>query len=107
MESLQIAFGKRLRDIRRRMDMTQDNLAERSDMSIQYISDIERGKRNLSLASIETLAKALNMSVSDLFALEDFQIGVNEMRAMLIARIEESDEDSLRTFYAISRAIYG
>lgn len=107
MESLQIAFGKRLRDVRRRMDMTQENLAESSNMSTQYISDIERGKRNLSLASIETLAKALNMSVSDLFALEDFQIGVDEMKTMLIERIEESDEDKLRTFYAISRAIYG
>lgn len=33
-----------------------------------YIGDIERGRRNVSLANIEKLANALNISISDLFA---------------------------------------
>lgn len=107
METLQDAFGKRLRDIRRRMDMTQEKLADSADMSVQYISDIERGKRNPSLSSIETLARALDMSVSDLFDMEEFQIGAEEMKDKLVARIQQADEEKLRVFFAISRTILG
>lgn len=107
MVKVQDAFGKRLRDIRRRKDMTQEKLADLSGLSIQYIGEIERGKRNPSLTSIETLATALGMSVADLFDLEEFQITNEEMKARLIDQINRADDESLHLYFAISRAILG
>jgi transcriptional regulator with XRE-family HTH domain len=43
-------------------------LAERAGLHRTYIGDIERGARNLSLENIEKLSKALQISISDLFA---------------------------------------
>lgn len=107
MVKVQDAFGKRLREIRRRRDMTQERLAELSGLSIQYIGEIERGKRNPSLTSIETLASALDMSVADLFDLETFQVTNDEMKTKLIDQINRADDEQLRILYAISRAILG
>ena len=49
------------------MGYSQEVLAERSDLHRTYISDVERGARNLSLESITRLAQALDISVAALF----------------------------------------
>jgi transcriptional regulator with XRE-family HTH domain len=50
------------------MGISQEVLAEQAALHRTYISDIERGARNVSLDNIEKLAKALQISISDLFA---------------------------------------
>lgn len=48
------------------MGLTQERLGELTDLDRTYISGIERGKRNPSIAAIEQLAKALKVKTSDL-----------------------------------------
>lgn len=48
--------------IRTKRGLTQEQLAERSGFSQQYISDLERGKRNPTIVSIYELAQALGVS---------------------------------------------
>jgi CheY-like chemotaxis protein/DNA-binding Xre family transcriptional regulator len=52
---------------RGRRGISQEELAERAGLHRTYVSDIERGARNVSLESIEKLASALEISVSTLF----------------------------------------
>lgn len=61
-------FGKAIRQRRRGLDLSQEELAERAELHRTYISSIERGERNPSLENIEKLAKALDISISALFA---------------------------------------
>lgn len=61
-------FGKAIRRRRRELDLSQEHLAEISGLHRTYISSIERGHRNPSLENIENLTKALNISISALFA---------------------------------------
>ena len=61
-------FGKAIRRRRRELDLSQEQLAERAELHRTYISSIERGQRNPSLENIEKLAKALEISISALFA---------------------------------------
>jgi transcriptional regulator with XRE-family HTH domain len=59
-------FGDRIRELRSARVMTQEGLAELSGLSRQYIGDIERGVRNISLINIEKIAKAFSISLSEL-----------------------------------------
>ena len=59
-------LGKKVRELRKALGWTQENLEEYSGLDRTYISDIERGVRNPSLKSLEKLAKALKVKLSDL-----------------------------------------
>ena len=56
-------IGARIKAERNRMRLTQAQLAELVDLSVQYISQIERGVRHLSLEVIANIAVTLNASV--------------------------------------------
>jgi transcriptional regulator with XRE-family HTH domain len=50
------------------LNLSQEALGERADLHRTYVADIERGNRNVSLRNIQKLARALGVSLSDLFA---------------------------------------
>jgi transcriptional regulator with XRE-family HTH domain len=60
-------FGDAIRVSREEAGMTQEELADKARMHRTYLSDIERGSRNVSLINIERLATALTISISQLF----------------------------------------
>jgi CheY-like chemotaxis protein/DNA-binding XRE family transcriptional regulator len=60
-------FGTSVKSWRKKLGISQEKLAERADLHRTYVSDVERGARNLSLESITRMAAALNISVADLF----------------------------------------
>ena len=47
--------------------MSQEDLADLSGLSRQYIGDVERGTRNISLVNIEKIANAFEITLSQLF----------------------------------------
>ena len=59
-------FGLRVRDLRKTQNLSQESLAELSDLHRTYIGGIERGERNVSLENIYKIAKALNVKTSEL-----------------------------------------
>ena len=63
-------FGASVKGWRNRLGISQEELAERADLHRTYVSDVERGARNLSLENITRLADALNISVASLFPAE-------------------------------------
>jgi transcriptional regulator with XRE-family HTH domain len=65
--SLSIRFGDRIRELRHSNALSQEAFADLCGLDRTYISGIERGRRNPSLSAIEILARALNVSVGELF----------------------------------------
>lgn len=61
-------FGLAVRWRRHELNISQEEFADRANLHRTYISDIERGTRNVSLEGIEKLVDALEISVADLFA---------------------------------------
>jgi transcriptional regulator with XRE-family HTH domain len=60
--------GRNVRRIRVARDMTQEQFAERSGFSQQYISDLERGRRNPTIVSLYELAQALETTPIELLS---------------------------------------
>lgn len=64
---IKILVGRRVKELRKKMGVSQEELAYRIELDRTYISSIESGKRNISIVNIEKLAKAFNMTLKDFF----------------------------------------
>jgi transcriptional regulator with XRE-family HTH domain len=60
-------FGFAVKDRREALGLTQEEFAEKAGIHRTYLSDIERGTRNVSLINIERVALALSLKLSTLF----------------------------------------
>jgi transcriptional regulator with XRE-family HTH domain len=54
--------GRNFKRLRRQKGLTQEQFAERSGFSQQYVSDLERGLRNPTIVTLYELAQALGVS---------------------------------------------
>ena len=64
-------FGFAVKSRREELRLTQEELAGKAGIHRTYLSDVERGGRNLSLVNIERLAAALSLPMAELFRLVD------------------------------------
>lgn len=62
-------FGLAVRSRREALGLTQEAFADRAGIHRTYLSDIERGVRNVSLVNVERVALALELKISELFVL--------------------------------------
>jgi transcriptional regulator with XRE-family HTH domain len=67
-QSLEVTLGKRLRALRRRMDLTAVELARQAQVSVATVSKIENGVISTSLSTLDALAGALRVPIAELFA---------------------------------------
>lgn len=67
METLLEQIGDKIREIRKTQGMTLEDLANKADLDWSFVARIETGKAAPSLKSLYGIAKALNVSINDLF----------------------------------------
>ena len=110
--SVQVKLGTTVRAYRKRLGITQDELAWRSSMHRTYIADIERGARNVTLKSILNLAQALQVTVGNLLTSATAPAGASlrgggapgPSLSQDILLIEDSETDAAMTERAFRRA---
>jgi len=71
MTTLRQGFGRKLRALRKQAGLSQEKLAERAEISVDFLSLVERGVNAPSFETIERLAEALGVGVRELFEFED------------------------------------
>ena len=59
-------FGRRLRELRRERNLTQLQVALEFGIDRSFISDVERGRKAISLPFLEVIAISMNLSLSEL-----------------------------------------
>jgi transcriptional regulator with XRE-family HTH domain len=64
-----------IRDYRKAKHLSQEELADACELHRTYIGSIERGERNVTLSTLEVLAKALGVSVIELLTKRAVQNG--------------------------------
>ena len=65
--NLEKRLGAKIAYLRKTKRYSQEKLAEKSDISLVYIGDIERGGANPTLDKLKALANALEVEVMELF----------------------------------------
>ncbi|WP_435921785.1 helix-turn-helix domain-containing protein [Paenibacillus sp. DYY-L-2] len=100
------ALGRRLRQERHKMNLTQEKLAEKIEVSDAYIGQIERGERSLSLETLVKLANQLGVTVDyllhDSIEISDDQF-MNRLRQIMTGRTAKEKQlalDVLKLMFA-------
>ena len=67
MQEVQKRLGKRVADLRRKKGFSQEAFAHECGFHRSYMGAVERGEKNITLAMTNKIARALNISLSELF----------------------------------------
>ena len=67
-ENITVRFGLRLRKLRKQKGWTQVQMADALGIDRSYISDVERGKKNVSLPTMEVIALGFEISLAKLLS---------------------------------------
>ena len=67
-ENVTVRFGKRLRDLRKKKGWTQVQMADALGIDRSYLSDMENGKLNVCLPTLEVLAKGFGITMSQVIS---------------------------------------
>lgn len=62
------SVGKRIRELRIRKRLSQEQIALRAEITTAYLGQIERGEKNPTVKSVEQISNALGISLSELFS---------------------------------------
>jgi len=65
-ESARLIFAENMRKLRRERGLSQEDLAELSNLHRTYIGSVERGERNISIDNLERLANAFGVRLKDM-----------------------------------------
>ena len=66
-EAVLIAFGRKVKALRKERNLSQEQLADMAGVHRTYIGMIERAEKNITLCNIERIAKALEVDIKDMF----------------------------------------
>lgn len=97
-------LGARIKSLRRGRGLTQEQVAERTGLSVNYLSRIERGLENPTLDTLLGLAKALKAEPLDLFTFEH-EADAKRLRQLLARLVGEAREDQLSQMTKVLRAL--
>lgn len=97
-------IGRRIKELRKKKDLSQEELSEQAEITPNYLSRIERGTENPTLDMFVKLSNALGVEIWELF---DFGHGVSrkDLKSLLIKIGGEADEEKLRLAVKVLRAI--
>lgn len=61
------AVGRRVRQLRTRLGVSQEELAARADLHRNYVGSVERGERDIGIVALARLTAALGVSLAEFF----------------------------------------
>lgn len=59
--------GDRVRELRKQLNLSQEALAYKAEVDRTYMTDVENGRRNISVEVLEKIVGALEISISEFF----------------------------------------
>lgn len=70
--SIKLKVGQRIKELRKDVGLSQEALANKAEIDRTYVTDVENGRRNISIENLEKLVNALNTQFKDFFNSSNF-----------------------------------
>jgi len=105
MEAITQEIGNRIRRLRQKQGITQEKLAEKADLHHTYIGQVERGEKNLSVATLEKILEALGITFSEFFEKVELCSKAEKTADKCYSLIVSHKEDDQKQIYAILQQI--
>lgn len=93
-------LGLRIKELRRKRNLTQEELGESSDMNSKHLSEVERGIVNISVQSLNKIAESLGVSLLVLLDIEH-QKSQQELAQDIAKIVEEASHDQTKLIHRI------
>lgn len=98
-------LARRIRTLRERRGLTQEDFAARCDISVSFVSLLERGERNPSYDTLLQVAAALELPLGELFRLEDAE-DAGAHRLVEWVRLKKLGRDDVDRLMAVAEAMF-
>ena len=70
---VKLKIGQRIKELRKEIRISQEALALKAEVDRTYVTDVENGRRNVSVEILERLIKALDVSIAVFFNSKEFK----------------------------------
>ena len=70
---IKLKIGQRIKELRKDLGLSQESLAYKAEVDRTYVTDVENGRRNISVEILERLIRALEISFSEFFSAKEFK----------------------------------
>ena len=97
-------LGARIKNIRNKKGLTQEQLSEKMEINPKYLSSIERGNENPTLNTLIKLSESLEVDSGEIFShiqIEDPE----ERKFMITSLLDQADDEQLKLIFKILSAI--
>ncbi len=99
------ALGKRIKNERHNVKLTQAELAEKANVTTAFIGQIERGERKLSIETLVDIACSLNVS-TDFLLRGNMERNTNSATSELLSIIGNQDSNKIRLAVDILKSVF-
>jgi len=105
--NLQTLLGARIKKLRNRAGLTQAQLADRVDVSHEFMSRLERGIKAPSLHTAEKIAGAMGVSMKELFDFDAVPAADSKTARLegLVSYLTTVDDETVQLVDAVARAV--
>jgi transcriptional regulator with XRE-family HTH domain len=70
---IKLKVGQRIKELRKKLELSQEALANEAEVDRTYMTDVENGRRNISVEVLERIVGALKVSYSEFFNSKEFK----------------------------------
>ncbi len=70
---IKLKIGQRIKELRKELELSQESLAYKAEVDRTYVTDIENGRRNVSMEILERIIRALEVSFTEFFSSKEFK----------------------------------
>ncbi len=102
MDCIRYEIGSRIKALRKKNNLSQEKLAELSDLNTSYIGQIERGEKNPSIETVYSISKALNIDISSLFEnIINIENSDNQYPQAVYSMMLDFDKEKCKKIYEV------